>query len=149
MADQIKFAAPDANGMRWAKGTSKKGVSFQWGFKDTGNLTASKPAIKAAKASSDDDGVNVNGVAVNWPVEGVTWIPTSSDVQHECHVDRYYLQKLINKVSFSYELGFHNTGGWVRYFKDEDGDEYRCTTTFNIDHTVRYNSDKPTIVHVR
>lgn len=137
MADQIKFAAPDANGVRWADGTSKKGVSFRYGYKDTGSSTARNPVIKAS-----DDG----WYSVNWTVGSSG--TTSDEIHNNTHITGYDLIKLAHNDLYDYQLTFYVDGGWERNFKDDDNDEYSCTTVTNGAHSIQYNSDKPTIVKV-
>jgi len=76
------------------------------------------------------------------------WIDTSPDIQ-ELGISRYKLvREQDDKKAWEWVLWFTNTKGWGFVFTDATGDTYTCSTPVNGNHSVGYDSKKPTIVRV-
>ncbi len=87
------------------------------------------------------------GIGVVWNVEGSSWINTSPQVRDKVAIKRYALGDDSNSI-YRYILYFENTEHYSYYFSDETGDRYNVNTYRNGTHTLRFNSDAPSILFI-
>jgi len=112
--------------IKWTKATSKNGVPFEFGVRQTG----APPTVKGGGGT----------VRVDWPVADDNW----KAVTNVLGISYYKLHG--NRPSnYAYKLEFSNTATWNFIFWDEEGDSYSINTYSIGNHYVRYNSTLPTI----
>ena len=136
MADLSKYAAPDANGFRWAEAKNKNGVLYRHGFLDTDTIKASagNEASEDVKASAELE-VNSARVKVDWP------LGTKGDISPAiCNVTAYDFFATPDDAIYDYQLKFFVTGGWSRTFTDDLKVDYSCTTITNGRHYIQFSS---------
>ena len=135
MADLSKYAAPDANGFRWAEAKNKNGVLYRHGFLDTDTIKASagNEASEDVKASAELE-VNSARVKVDWP------LGTKGDISPAiCNVTAYDFFATPDDP-FDYQLKFCVDGGWFRTFTDDKYVDHGCSTFINGWHSIQFSS---------
>ncbi|PUU78396.1 hypothetical protein B9Z19DRAFT_1126820 [Tuber borchii] len=138
MSDQP--AASDDSSIEWKKATSQNGASFSVGREKTESVTEDKTEVAAMSLKGF-------GIVVNWPVGDSSWKDTTDEVKEVAGITRYRLWAPESFPSI-YEFGFTNTINYNFSFTDETGDSYGVNTWTTGDHSVKYNSEKPTIVFI-
>ncbi|KAI0757517.1 hypothetical protein C8Q80DRAFT_1265426 [Daedaleopsis nitida] len=87
--------------------------------------------------------------AANWSVGDNKWVKTANTPAAEVCITQYKLYYNGCPNIFSYTLDFTVTSDGECSFMDETGDVYNVSIVYPGDHSVKYNSDKPTVVAVK
>ncbi|KAH9953278.1 hypothetical protein BC827DRAFT_164265 [Russula dissimulans] len=139
VADRLSHI--DDDGIEWTNATSKNGVLFEIGIKKT-DLEVTVKDHRGGSTQAANPFFHVN-----WPVGDDTWKSTSGELNRDW-ISRYKLPD--NPPSIYYRLHItsvtRRTATYV--FTDEADDSYTLKVHSVGDHTVRYFSEKPTIVRV-
>lgn len=135
--------------LQWEKLESHQGEQYQVGHNEF-ELAAK------AKVESGTDSKGILGffenkktfeVNVNWPVgKDDKLIPTTHDILNKTGITAYSLTA--GEGHFTYTLRFTSSVNYNYYFYDESKDSYQVNCFLTGNHSVQYNSPKPTIVHI-
>ena len=142
-------------GIEWTKVKSANGQEFEVGRlpgkSATSTTVTPSPGVQASGFLSSASADQNFGITVNWPVDtdSSDWVDTSDEVKKKAAITRYALYPIQNPVFYTYILCFTNTKNYDYFFSDETGDSYEVNTYESGDHSVRFNSSKPTIVYIR
>ncbi|KAJ9654571.1 hypothetical protein H2198_006386 [Neophaeococcomyces mojaviensis] len=124
----------------YIQATSENGQSYVVGY-PTGQIPAAvnEDAVLSAKRAFDAN--------VNWPADG-KYHATSDGINMETGITSYQIGKSSSPF-YDYFLEIHVRETYNYHFTDQEGDTYNLNTFVTGLHVVRFNSKKPTIVHVK
>lgn len=149
MADQLPPV--EADSIQWTEGTSKNGVPFKFGTKETENSTEMKSEAAMGEGGEVLAAWSKSSVSVWWPATGETQDRKLKATTEVPGITGYRLTDYLrpnHDPNWRYGLEFSNSRGWSFRFWDESGDSYNVLTIRNGHHFFLYNSNKPTIVSV-
>ncbi|KAF4634759.1 hypothetical protein G7Y89_g3348 [Cudoniella acicularis] len=138
--------------LSWEKIDSKEGVTFEVGR--TEYELAAKAKVEEAANNDKEffglfEGKKSFDIQVRWVVGVDKLIPTTQDVLDKTAISAYNLTTNGNRnIGFEYYLEFNNTKNYNFYFYDESGDSYQVDCFITGNHSVKFNSPKPTIVRI-
>ncbi|CAM6109645.1 unnamed protein product [Calypogeia fissa] len=130
----------DRSAFHWEKATSKNGANYEIGRKKTQDTTKGIGEVDA----KTEDGFTCY---VNWPV-GTMWKNTTAEVKEKTAIKKYELIEQGALTYYGYMLRFDCDETYHYYFTDDTGDVYGCNVFLAGQHSVCYDSKKPTIVLV-
>lgn len=91
-------------------------------------------------------------VSVYWPADNVNnWPDKDDDFYKKTGIHMYKISKDRYNPFYTYQVKIRADWPLTYTFYDETGDSYSVgvwMVGFNEDHSVKYNSDRPTIVRV-
>lgn len=138
--------------LTWEKVESGEGATYEVGRTE---------AEAAAKAKVEDgaghdkqlfgffEGKKNFDIKVQWQVGMDKMCPTSQDVLDKTGIASFnFTTGALRHIGYEYYLEINNTKNYDYYFYDETGDYYRLNCFLTGNHSVRFNSDKPTIVRI-
>jgi hypothetical protein len=126
--------APAGDAIQWQEATSKNSKAFQFGSEKARNAT------DTVTTSSDYEAVDVN-----WTV-GSSGNP-SEDVQNKTGI-RWYSLSRIDEFIFKYQLEITTSRKYHYLFRDDEPDEYSLNCNVTGNHSLKYNSSRPTIIKI-
>ncbi len=142
-----QLPAFDGDSYQWTKALSKNGVPYEVGIRKTEHSI--KREREAATMYSTGNPY-MREADVNWLVDINMWKNLDSKESKHILISRYALHTT-GELIYKYVLEFTNLPESGEFwFTDETGDRYwKSTGIFgHRDYVLRYNSEKPTIVHV-
>lgn len=136
----------------WEEVESGAGTKFEVGRTEY-EVAAKAKAEEAAKNDKHLFGLfegKVNfDIRVNWTVAGDRLLNTTQDVLDKTAISSYnFTTGALRHIIFDYYLEFTSTKNYNYRFYDESGDSYQVNAFITGNHTVRFNSEKPTIVRI-
>jgi len=91
-------------------------------------------------------------IAVHWPADNkVNWPDKNGDFYKKTGINMYMVKKDNYNPFYTYEVEIRADWPFTYTFYDETGDSYSVSiwmVGMNPEHSVRFNSDRPTIVRV-
>ncbi|KAH7185998.1 uncharacterized protein B0J16DRAFT_415295 [Fusarium flagelliforme] len=91
-------------------------------------------------------------VQVHWPADNINnWPDKNGDFYKKTGIHMYRITKDDYNPFYTYEVKIRADWPFTYTFYDESGDDYSVSiwmVGMNEDHTVKFNSDRPTIVRV-
>lgn len=122
----------------WKRKISKNGKEYRVGYlKDEEKFDTNE---KLDADSFDAD--------VDWPVSDKDkWKVQKSSFLNKTAISRYKLEN--RTFIYSYQLNITCQEHYDYYFTDASGDIYNIDAFANGNHYVNYNSDEPTIKHIK
>jgi hypothetical protein len=150
--------------MQWKEATSANGAKYQIGVLKPDHWGAAEveaeedllgPTKLQEKAGSSLAGHttqvpithDLSFPDVWWPVTPhADWKIPAQRITEGVDISQYCLA--YNTGFYAYVLWINNTQNWYYTFYDETGDYYNLSTYRRGVHSVRYNSDKPTIMRI-
>ncbi|KAF8338556.1 hypothetical protein F5887DRAFT_512074 [Amanita rubescens] len=145
MANQLP--AFDGDSYQWTKALSENGVPYEVGIRKTEHSIERE---REAATTHSTGNPYIREADVNWPVEPDVWKYLNAEDSKHMLISRYAVHKT-GEYWFKYMIEFTNLPESGQFwFKDETGDRYSKMTSLwgHKDYALRYNSEKPTIVHV-
>ncbi|KAF5004270.1 hypothetical protein FDECE_9226 [Fusarium decemcellulare] len=141
------------DGLTWKEAESGEGAKYEIGRTEF-ELTA-----KAKAEEADGDGKQLFGlfegkkpfdVRVRWTPGEDKFVVASQDVLDTASIASYNLTTSAFRYlgGWSYSLEFTNTKNYNYFFYDETGDYYQVNCYLTGNHSVKFNSEKPTIVRI-
>ena len=89
-------------------------------------------------------------IAVHWPADNkVNWPDKNGDFYKKTGINMYMVKN--SGLFYTYEVEIQADWPFIYKFYDETGDSYSVSihlVGFSPDHSVSYNSERPTIVRV-
>ena len=141
-----KVVIPGLEHVVWTKATTKNGQSYAIGVgraaKASTDIGTGGPIMRA---HGETKAFNID---VKWPVTGEVKV-TTTEVYDVAGIEKYELSENGWWNWYKYSLWIKNNVNYTYGFKDESPDTYYLTTIVHGEHYVQYNSDKPTIIHIK
>ncbi|KAI0012214.1 hypothetical protein F4779DRAFT_634755 [Xylariaceae sp. FL0662B] len=140
------------NTFSWEKAESNEGETYEVGR--TENEIAAKAKIEEATPGDKQlfgffEGKKSFDIPVQWSVGMDKMTPTTQEVLDKTGITAYnFTTGALRNIGFEYYLEFNNTKNYNYYFYDESGDSYQVNCFLTGNHSVRFNSEKPTIVRI-
>lgn len=130
--------------------TSENGNKFAVGYPKSEGYTLELVQSLTQKIQLDSQLINLASSDsykdINWPVNEDGY--TSAEAK-QIGITWGNVRRNNPTIPYEYTVSFVNNKGWGFRFKDESGDTYFCTTLSNGNHTIWYNSKKPTMIGVK
>jgi hypothetical protein len=141
------------DGLTWKAAESADGAKYEIGHTEF-ELTAK---AKADEADGDSkqlfgwfEGKKPFDIRVNWIPGEDKFVVADQAVLDTAGIASYNLTTSAFRYcgGWSFSLEFTNTKNYNYIFYDETGDYYRVDCYLTGNHSVRFNSEKPTIVRI-
>ena len=127
--------------------TTESGNTYQVGYPKSAGYTAENLEAEIAETNKKlEQNANDEYKEIRCDPTGASYITRAAINIGLVGAYVWYEQ---NPHIYHYQIQFANYKGWKFWFKDESGDVYSCTTPRNGNHTINYNSPKPTMIGVK